>query len=114
MYGLAILKEDNPQCPVLKVRNLCLSPDTAIGLNLLVFRVLDDVFDPLVIDSDSVGSLPRVLEVCGLEEARHWGFFLKRRSEITRERWRRVNVCGKGNIISGSLKAQREASCTAE
>jgi len=69
--GLTVFKQDNPQRPILKVRNTRPAPDPPIGLNLLLLRVADDLLNPLVPDSCAILSAPCVLEVFGLKETSH-------------------------------------------
>lgn len=67
--GLAILAKHNPRRSILIVRNPRPSPNPAIRMNLFLVGVVDDVFDPLIHDSDVVRTLASVLNVFRPEEA---------------------------------------------
>jgi len=50
--------------------------ESAHPMNLLELGVIDDVLNPLIGDSNPVGTPPRVLKVFSLIKARHRDLFL--------------------------------------
>ncbi|MCC5842480.1 MAG: hypothetical protein JJT96_20350 [Opitutales bacterium] len=74
MNGSPILKQDNPQSSIFKVRNPCPPPNSPIGLKFLVFWFLDDLLNPLVPNADPIRPLTRMPKIFSLGETQHEGF----------------------------------------